>query len=256
MIAGVIESSLTAYSLIFAFAAVGGIIWLSYAASAKLTGGRIHGSAIAIAIGLIAAYVGGRVTGGAKGVADFSILAGFGIMGGAMFRDFAIVSTAFGADLSTLRRVGVAGAISVLVGVVLSLTAGAAIALAFGYRDAVSIVTIGAGAATYIVGPVTGAALGAESDVIALSIAAGLIKAIVVMIGTPVWASRIGLDNPGSAIIYAGLMGTTSGVAAGLAATDPKLAPYGAMSATFYTGVGCLLAPSAFFLFVRSLAGA
>jgi hypothetical protein len=42
---------------------------------------------------------------------------------------------------------------------------GALIAVAFGYRDAVSVSTIGAGAATYIVGPVTGAALGAASGV-------------------------------------------------------------------------------------------
>jgi hypothetical protein len=46
---------------------------------------------------------------------------------------------------------------------------------------------------------------------------------------------------------------TTSGVAGGLAATDPKLVPYGAMTATFYTGVGCLLAPSLLFLGVRAL---
>ena len=45
-------------------------------------------------------------------------------------------------------------------------------------------------------------------------------------------------------------MGTTSGVAGGLAATNPKLVPYGAMTATFYTGVGCLLAPSVLFLLV------
>ncbi|WP_353890105.1 hypothetical protein [uncultured Algoriphagus sp.] len=43
-------------------------------------------------------------------------------------------------------------------------------------------------------------------------------------------------------------MGTSSGVAAGLAATDPKLVPYGAVTATFYTGVGCLLCPSLFYL--------
>ena len=114
-----------------------------------------------------------------------------------------------------------------------------------------SISTIGAGAATYIVGPVTGTALGASSDVIALSVAAGLTKSVLVMIGTPLVAKRIGLDNPYSAMIYGGLMGTTSGVAAGLAATDPKLVPYGAMTATFYTGVGCLLAPSLLFLIVR-----
>ncbi|MGI9474999.1 MAG: hypothetical protein ACR2NZ_25935, partial [Rubripirellula sp.] len=50
--------------------------------------------------------------------------------------------------------------------------------------------------------------------------------------------------NPRSALIFGGLMGTTSGVAAGLAATDAKLVPYGAMTATFYTGLGCLLGPS------------
>ena len=75
-------------------------------------------------------------------------------------------------------------------------------------------------------------------------VAAGLTKSVLVMVGTPFVATRIGLNNPYSAMIYGGLMGTTSGVAAGLAATDPKLVPYGAMTATFYTGVGCLLAPS------------
>lgn len=44
-----------------------------------------------------------------------------------------------------------------------------------------------------------------------------------------------------------------STIGAGLAATDPKLVPYGAMTATFYTGVGCLLAPSLLFLVVRSI---
>jgi hypothetical protein len=39
------------------------------------------------------------------------------------------------------------------------------------------------------------------------------------MVATPLVAKRIGLDNPQSALIYGGLMGTTSGVAAGLAAT-------------------------------------
>jgi hypothetical protein len=49
-------------------------------------------------------------------------------------------------------------------------------------------------------------------------------------------------------------MGTNSGVMAGLAATDPKLVPYGAMTATFYTGLGCLLGPSFFYLVIRCLA--
>jgi malonate transporter MadM subunit len=71
-----------------------------------------------------------------------------------------------------------------------------------------------------IVGPVTGTALGAGSDVIALGVAAGLVKSVLVMIGTPFVAKSIGLDNPLSAMIYGGLMATTSGVAGGLAATD------------------------------------
>ena len=48
--------------------------------------------------------------------------------------------------------------------------------------------TIGAGAMTYIVGPITGTAIGASSDVIALSIAIGLIKSVFFMVGTPLLA--------------------------------------------------------------------
>lgn len=241
-------------ALITAFAFIGVVVSVSYFLSRKLTRGHLHGSAVAIAIGLVLAYIGGRSTGGSNGLADFSLLAGVGVMGGAMFRDFAIVATAFGAHIDELKKAGAVGAVSVVIGVVLSFVVGAVVAVAFGYTDPVAISTIGAGAATYIVGPVTGTALGADSGIIALSIAAGLTKSVLVMIGTPLVAGRIGLDNPHSAMIYGGLMGTTSGVAAGLAATDPKLVPYGAMTATFYTGVGCLLAPSVLFLVVRALA--
>ena len=118
--------------------------------STTLTRGRIHGSAVAIAIGLVLAYVGGSITGGSKGLADFKLLAGVGLMGGAMFRDFAIVATAFGADLGELRRAGVVGAASIVIGVVLSFVTGALVAVAFGYRDAIAISTIGAGAATFV----------------------------------------------------------------------------------------------------------
>jgi len=202
---------------------------------------------------LVVAWYGGLSTGGSRGVADLPLLAGVGIMGGAMFRDFAIVATAFGADLKTLRSAGLVGAMSIFIGVLLSFVVGAVVAVLFGYTDPVAVTTIGAGAATYIVGPVTGTALGASSDIIALSVAAGLTKSVLVMIATPFIAPRIGLNNPHSALIYGGLMGTTSGVAGGLAATDPKLVPYGAMTATFYTGVGCLLAPSVLYLGVRVL---
>ncbi len=113
--------------------------------------------------------------------------------------------------------------------------------------------TIGAGACTYIVGPVTGSALGASSEVIAISIAAGVVKTIVTTIGTPLIAKSIQLDNPHSAVVFGGLLGTTSGVAAGLAATDPKLVPYGALTATFYTGLGCLICPSVLYLLLRAI---
>jgi len=253
MIAEAIGRVLTENSLVTAFAVVGVLTAVSYWISNRFTGGRVHGSAIAITLGLVLAYVGGLASGGSAGLADVPLFAGVGVLGGAMFRDFAIVATAFGAEVEALKKAGLVGAVSVVIGVVLSFVVGAVVALAFGYHDAVSVSTIGAGAATYIVGPVTGTALGAGSEVIALSIAAGLTKAVLVMVGTPFVAGRIGLDNPYTAMIYGGLMGTTSGVAGGLAATDPRLVPYGAMTATFYTGVGCLLAPSVLYLFVRAL---
>ena len=247
----ILESVFVKNGLITSFIFVGFIVWISYFFSNRFTKGRLHGSAIAIMLGLLLAYVGGSITGGENGIADITILSGVGLLGGAMFRDFAIVATAYGVKLEELKEAGAAGVLSLLIGVILSFVVGAITAIAFGYTDAVSITTIGAGAVTYIVGPVTGSALNADSDVIALSVAAGLIKSMLVMISTPFAAKSIGLDNPRSAMIFGGLMGTTSGVAAGLAATDPKLVPYGAMTATFYTGLGCLLAPSVLFLIIR-----
>jgi malonate transporter MadM subunit len=98
------------------------------------------------------------------------------------------------------------------------------------------------------VGPVTGSALGVSSDVIAISIAAGVVKTIVATVGTPLLAKYMKLDNAKTALVFGGLIGTTSGVTAGLAATNPKLVPYGAFTATFYTGLGCLLCPSILFI--------
>lgn len=241
--------------LVFAFLVVGVLMVLSNYASAKLTRGRLQGSAIAIIVGLLLAYLGGRYSGGEQGLADIAIFAGLGVMGGAMLRDFAIVSTAYGVDLREIKKGGATGVLSIVLGVFVSAIIGAAVAVAFGYTDPVSMATIGGGAATYIVGPVTGTALGASSEVIALSVAAGLIKAVIVMVGTPLMAPLIGLNNAKSAMAYGGLMGTTSGVAGGLAATDKRLVPYGAMTATFYTGMGCLLVPSVFYFIVRAIFG-
>ena len=242
---------LVKYSLVTAFAVVGVTVWVSYFLSDRLTRGRLHGSAVAILIGLLLAYLGGFITGGKKGLADIEVLAGIGLLGGSMLRDLSIVATAFGVRMEEFRKTGASGILALLTGVVVSFLTGACVAYAFGYRDPISLTTIGGGAATYIVGPVTGSALGASSEVMALSVAIGLIKSILVMTLTPLVAKRIGLDNPRSALIFGGLMGTTSGVAGGLAATDPKLVPYGAMTATFYTGLGCLLGPSLVFLVIR-----
>ena len=236
--------------LIVAFLVTGLLMYGADLLSAKLTNRKIPGSAIAIFLGLVLAYIGGILTEGKKGIADIPQLSGFELMGGSMFRDFAIVSTALGVSFAVVRKTGLAGVISLFIGVVFTFTCGAIIAWLMGYTDAKSITTIGAGACTFIVGPVTGAAIGASSDVIANSIAAGLVKSILVTIGTPLIARFIGLNNPSTAMIFGGLMGTTSGVAAGLAATDPKLVPYGAMTATFYTGLGCLLCPSLLYLLV------
>lgn len=241
--------------LVVAFLSIGIIIYLSGIISDKLTNKKIPASAIAILTGLILAYVGGIYTNGEKGLADIKIFSGFGMMGGSMFRDFAITATALGASFVVMKRTGWVGALSLLLGIVLSFFSGVVVALLGGYTDAISLTTIGAGACTYIVGPVTGAAIGANSDVMALSIAAGVVKAIGVTVGTPFIAKYIGLNNPHTAMIFGGLMGTTSGVSAGLAATDPKLVPYGALTATFYTGLGCLFCPSVLFLLMKMIFG-
>ena len=230
--------------LVMAFFVVGVLSLFADFISKKLTHNRIHSSAIAIFIGLVLAFVGGKFAGGEKGIADIGMFAGIGLLGGSSLRDFAIISTAYGAKLSEIKKCGVIGIISLLLGVFSSYVVGAVAAFAFGYHDTVSVSTIAAGAVTFIVGPVTGAALGADSTVIAISIAVGLVKSIAVMILTPMVAKKIGLVSPQAAMIYGGLMGTTSGTSAGLAATDPSLVPYGAMTATFYTGLGCLLCPS------------
>ncbi|HHW37259.1 MAG TPA: malonate transporter subunit MadM [Bacillales bacterium] len=251
----IISKVFTDNPLIVSFAIVGATMYIAYFLSNKLTKGRIHGSAIAIILGLMLAYIGGVSTGGTKGLSDISIFAGIGLMGGGMLRDFAIVATSFGASFDEIKKAGFSGVASLFIGVVLSFVIGVIIALMFGYTDAVSLTTIGAGTATYIVGPVTGAAIGASSEVITISIAAGLVKSILTMIGTPMVAKYIGLNNPRSAMVYGGLLGTTSGVAGGLAATDPKLVPYGAVTATFYTGLGCLMAPSVLFLMTKAIFG-
>ena len=244
----ILENIIAKNGLLFAFLFVGLIMWISYWLSRHLTRKKIPGVAIAILAGLALALLGEK-----KGIADLPLFAGMALLGGSMFRDFSIVATAMGADLEEIKKAGLAGVIALFTGVFFSFFLGVAIAVAMGYTDVESLATIGAGACTYIVGPVTGSALGASSDVIALSIATGVVKTVVATIATPLIAKTIHLDNPHSAVVFGGLIGTTSGVAAGLAATDPKLVPYGAMTATFYTGLGCLLGPSVVYLLIRAI---
>ncbi len=231
--------------LVFAFFIVSVIMYASYYVGKKLTNNKIPGAAIAISIGLLIAYFGGE-----KGVGSIPAFSGMVILGGSMFRDFSIVSTAMGASFSEIKKTGMIGLLSLIIGTLVAFIMGGTIAYLMGYHDAKSITTIGAGACTFIVGPVTGAAVGANSAVIAISIAVGVIKSIFVTISTPFLAKRLGINNPQTAMIFGGLVGSTSGVSAGLAATDPKLVPYGALTATFHTAMGCLLCPSILYFLV------
>jgi malonate transporter MadM subunit len=254
MVIEIIKTIFTKYGLVGAIGIVAVIIYVSKSIGNAINQKRMS-SGISIIIALILAYFAGKFTGGQKGLADIPIFAGMGLLGGGMLRDYAIISTAFGAKLENLKKAGLVGVVSLFTGVFFSFVVGSACAVLLGYKNPVDITTIGAGAVTFIVGPVTGTALGASSDVIALSIAAGVVKSILTMIITPIIAPIIGLNNPTAALVYGGLLGTTSGVAGGLAATDPKLVPYGAMTATFYTGLGTLLAPSVGFLVIRAIFG-
>jgi malonate transporter MadM subunit len=241
--------------IVTAFALVGVIMYLSYLLSRLVTAGRIHGSAIAITAGIVLAYVGGRITHGHNGLADIPMFGGLLLLGGGLLRDFAVVATGFNIDIERAKRAGIVGVVAIVLGTIIPFLVGVTAARAYGYTDSVSVTTIGAGCVTYIVGGVTGTALGAASPIIALAISIGVLKAILIMIATPFVASYIGLDNTRSAMVYGGLMGSISGVTAGLAATNPRLIPYGALITTFHTAFGCLVCPSIFFLATRYLLG-
>jgi hypothetical protein len=99
------------------------------------------------------------------------------------------------------------------------------------------VVAVVMGLSEVIARVVTGATIGAFAPVIALSVAVGITKAIACMLLTPLVARTIGLTDSRAAMIYGGLLDMTSGVATGLDAVYTRLVPYGAMTATFYTGL-------------------
>lgn len=254
MVINIISEFFKSNGLVGAIGIIALVMYVAYYIANSI-GQKRMGSAFAIIIGLVLAYIAGKYTGGKKGLADIKLFAGVGLLGGGMLRDYAIISTAYGVKVENLKKAGLVGIVSLIVGVLFSFIIGVIIAVLLGFKNAVDITTIGAGAVTFIVGPVTGSALGASSEVIALSIAAGVVKSVLTMIITPIIAPKIGLNNPTAAMVYGGLLGTTSGVAGGLAATDPKLVPYGALTATFYTGLGTLIVPSIGFLLVKIIFG-
>jgi len=137
-------------ALIVGFLAIGLLTYLSDLFSRKVLNGRIPGSAIAIFLGLVLGYVGGVFTGGDKGLADIPVFHGVGVLGGSMFRDFAIVATAMGASFILIKKSGLLGLISLIIGILIFFISGVAMAWLWGYRNAVSLATIGAGACTFI----------------------------------------------------------------------------------------------------------
>ena len=141
--------------LIVAFLFVGLLTWATDLISKKVLNGRVPGSALAIGLGLVMGYLGGLFTEGENGLADLSYFRGLTVLGGSLFRDFAIVATATGASFLLIRKSGLLGLVSLVLGIGLFFFLGASLAWVMGYRDVVSLCTIGAGACTYIVGPVT-----------------------------------------------------------------------------------------------------
>ncbi|MCR4399191.1 MAG: malonate transporter subunit MadM [Firmicutes bacterium] len=251
----ILDKLLSGNGLVWGFAVVALTLWVGYLIGDVLLAKRIRGTAISLVLGLVLAYVGGVLAKGSQGLANIPAFSGLGLMGGAMLRDYAIVSTAYGAKFEELKKAGLIGLLSLLLGIVGSFVVGVVLAYAMGVRNPEDLTTIGAGTCTFIVGPVTGAAVKASSAAVTLSIAAGIVKAIVAILVTPLVAKRIGLTTPAAAMVFGGFIGSNTGVMGGLAATDPALVPYGAITATFYTGTGCLLCPSIGYMIVKAIFG-
>ena len=227
---------------VLSFLVVGVIMLITDFISNKVLKNKIPGVALAIALGLVLASFGGKT-----GIADIPFFSGMALLGGSMLRDFAIVSTAYGASMQEIKKAGWVGVISLFVGVFFNFIVGSLVAYSFGYHDAKDIATLASGTCTFIVGPITGNAVGASSEIITLSIAAGVIKVLMVAVVTPLIKNVVGIKTKTSAMVFGGVMGTVSGVSAALASINTKLVPYGALTATFYTGIAAILCPSVFY---------
>jgi hypothetical protein len=107
-----------------------------------------------------------------------------------------------------------------------------------------------------LIGQLLGVVLGLDVNVGGIGIAMII---LVVLIDYLIF-SGIGLMGGGMLRDFA-IVATAFGAdfrelkKAGLAATDTRLVPYGAMTATFYTGLGCLLGPSILFIATKAIFG-
>jgi len=239
--------------LVWAFLIIAVTLGAGMAINKKLIKGKLTSFMVSMLIALVASGIAGAVTGGSKGFASIPLFAGLAFMGGNMLRDWCVVATAYGAKIAEIKKGGATAVIALIIGVLWSFLIGVLLALAFGFRTPVDLTTIGAGAVTFIVGAITGEGLGASSEVIAISVAAGVTKSITAMIIIPIMGRALHWKTPQQAMVIGAMAGTTSGTMAGLTALDPSLVPYGAMTATFYTGLGCLLCPSVGYLIMCAI---
>lgn len=97
---------------VLSFLLVGIMMFITQFISDNILKNKIPGVALAIALGLILASFGGKA-----GIADIPLFSGMALLGGSMLRDFAIVSTAFGASMQEIKKAGWVGVISLFVGV-------------------------------------------------------------------------------------------------------------------------------------------
>ena len=96
--------------LVLSFLAVGFIMLVTQFVSQKILRDKIPGVALAIALGLILASFGGKT-----GIADIPLFSGMALLGGTMLRDFAIVSTAYGASMDEIKKAGWVGVVYLIV---------------------------------------------------------------------------------------------------------------------------------------------
>ena len=110
----IIKEILDKNGLIFAFLLVGLIMSFSFWISKKI-GNKIPAVALAVFIGLVIALFGQK-----KGISDVQFFSGMALLGGSMLRDFSIVATAMGAEIDKIKQAGLAGLISLVLGVFFS----------------------------------------------------------------------------------------------------------------------------------------